>query len=1818
MAPTVVFVLGGPGAGKGTQCENLARDFPEICHLSAGDLLRAEQDDFLSPYGALISDCIRNGEIVPVEITISLLERAITENEETGKTLFLIDGFPRAMDQAKRFEKDLGPPKVVLYFECTEEQLIERLLKRGETSGRSDDNIESIRKRFVTFHQTSYPVIQSYQALKKVLTISSVDTPEKVYELTKVALSGAGILAYSAPSAGEVESPVETQIPAEKPLPPIEETVSVEEPVPITMPVLPVKESPQIEEEQTSVVAEISAAPAEKPIGDEDVPAIIVAASNDETPGEPVNLPVTQTQVTAPNDGIPAPPLVESVVGKDETLAGVEEEAETKAEEMVSNEEAPRTIAEHITTVEALGSTPATVENTVLIMDPVVAAKELASVEETTATPSELLAVIKNGPTAVEEDVTAGETSVAGTSSEVPVAVDEAKEEPSTVVEDAIVAPLRETANPAGDSAVPEVPTVDADQEVPVVAEPQVTAEDEAATEDVPAGDLEEAVVSDKEVSAAPLTIEEPIVTVETADPVEETADAEMSVAPHIPLSTEEDATVTEDLSATEVLPAKDEGAVVEEVPVAVEASAVEESVSETPIPATDTPAEKAGPAVGEELTEEKPAVIEEEAPSAESVTVEEAPIVEEVPVAVKASAVEESNSESPIIVTDTPTEETGPAVGEELTEVEPAVIEEEAPSAESVMVEDVPIPIEEATKEVAIAETAGETVAETAVDIPTVESPQVVEKILTEETADPIESDTMEEKLTPEVAPEPQKLSLRAASEPEESTPEAFLEREESTTAAAREPGSVLETVVEPESTEVAPTLEPEEASTSVEEPAAAVDSEAEAPAAREDVPEKADTLPSESQAVEDPILVASGIEEAPSAVPAELSEDAQTKTEVELFSETVVVPTLTIIDTDSVPVIETPGEEVTEKTSETVVELQRVDATEPVEDAATTITAQASEPVVLDDATTEIEGRVEEIATEYFHTTSAPPEESKGSLPPLIEEVIAPAEKLAGDIAPVEDIATIESAGEYVVPVEEEVVPQESTPEISSSGIENVITEGAVPESSTTLEQPASPSDAAMEPEALDASDKSQIVAPDVEVAVVEEEHAKLDEATLKIGQPVSETYVEPAADETPAAAFAESPQEEVEAKAVPSSVVSEVEFVASKASEGYVELDKAEASEPDATLREIHNSVQVEKVLGEEVMASIKVSDDPIASVEVETAVEMPPTSIIEPPEMVAVKSEDTPHETPEVDPASVPEAGEKTSTTESTVAALTAVAAGATAAVASVVRRETEPASASAPEETSIEENVVPKETPTDIPVIEDEPLVQEKPVAEEVSSAAVTSVTPAPTPEPIVITRKELPKPTVSKPKPNFGGPTLPTAISTEKPNWLKGSATTTKPSYLSSSGGYSSSSSYGASSVEKPKPSGKVSALIGKFSSYIEEKERAKDEFKRKPYVKGSVASSEAASSPPSSPFPSEDTYAPLLPEVITPANAPPTSNDPGTENPIEQPDSAVNKSTEAPTALPAEETSTSASVNPSVSEGTTKDDPEAAAEPAAGDAEPATADAEPPTIPTSDTEPATGDAEPTTVGSDDTARKVGSEVEVEEGILQIVGEGTALAAEPAGILAVEPAGDAKPEVIEDTVVPAVETSSPQVDGGQGDGDPATVAATEADGVPASTPKETIEKPDAETAALVVPADETVADAPTEAADMPPVADVPSADTVSGQPAAVDDKSVLSSQAITETVTPLFKEEAGESTVAAVAEASTDPMATAKVLTAASLPEGPSVTAEALAPSAAPKPAPAVASAPTSTGTAPATVKGKEKAAKAGKDKKKDKSCRNQ
>jgi adenylate kinase family enzyme len=111
---TVLFVLGGPGSGKGTQCDRIKARYEGVVHLSAGDLLRDEVKSG-STLGLKCGELMKEGKLVPMVVPITLLKNAMITSG--GKT-FLVDGFPRALDQAEAFEKDIMACKTVLFFDC--------------------------------------------------------------------------------------------------------------------------------------------------------------------------------------------------------------------------------------------------------------------------------------------------------------------------------------------------------------------------------------------------------------------------------------------------------------------------------------------------------------------------------------------------------------------------------------------------------------------------------------------------------------------------------------------------------------------------------------------------------------------------------------------------------------------------------------------------------------------------------------------------------------------------------------------------------------------------------------------------------------------------------------------------------------------------------------------------------------------------------------------------------------------------------------------------------------------------------------------------------------------------------------------------------------------------------------------------------------------------------------------------------------------------------------------------------------------------------------------------------------------------------------------------------------------------------------------------------------------------------------------------------------------------------------------------------------------------------------------------------------------
>ncbi|KAK6754861.1 hypothetical protein RB195_013688 [Necator americanus] len=177
----IFFIVGGPGSGKGTQCEKIVAKYG-LSHLSSGDLLRDEVKSG-SPRGAQLSKIMEAGELVPLEVVLDLIKEAMVKEVAKGSKGFLIDGYPREVKQGQQFEHEIQEAKSVIFFDVSDDILVERLLNRAKTSGRVDDNMETIKKRLHTFTTATAPVVDYYEKLKKLIRIKAQGTIDEIFSV---------------------------------------------------------------------------------------------------------------------------------------------------------------------------------------------------------------------------------------------------------------------------------------------------------------------------------------------------------------------------------------------------------------------------------------------------------------------------------------------------------------------------------------------------------------------------------------------------------------------------------------------------------------------------------------------------------------------------------------------------------------------------------------------------------------------------------------------------------------------------------------------------------------------------------------------------------------------------------------------------------------------------------------------------------------------------------------------------------------------------------------------------------------------------------------------------------------------------------------------------------------------------------------------------------------------------------------------------------------------------------------------------------------------------------------------------------------------------------------------------------------------------------------------------------------------------------------------------------------------------------------------------------------------------------------------------
>jgi len=176
-----VVIFGAPGSGKGTQSKLIAEKF-NLAHVSTGELCRRAIHNNTHE-GVIAKSYIDKGELVPDETIIDMLD-AFLEKLPIDKGI-IFDGFPRTVAQAEaliEIMKEHGTKvKVLLNLEVEKDELLSRLLKRAETEDRSDDNMETIKKRLEVYEQQTLPVIEFYRKLRLYKPIKGVGNIDDIF-----------------------------------------------------------------------------------------------------------------------------------------------------------------------------------------------------------------------------------------------------------------------------------------------------------------------------------------------------------------------------------------------------------------------------------------------------------------------------------------------------------------------------------------------------------------------------------------------------------------------------------------------------------------------------------------------------------------------------------------------------------------------------------------------------------------------------------------------------------------------------------------------------------------------------------------------------------------------------------------------------------------------------------------------------------------------------------------------------------------------------------------------------------------------------------------------------------------------------------------------------------------------------------------------------------------------------------------------------------------------------------------------------------------------------------------------------------------------------------------------------------------------------------------------------------------------------------------------------------------------------------------------------------------------------------------------------
>lgn len=185
-----LVIFGAPGSGKGTQSEFIIKEYG-LFHISTGEVLR----DHIArgtELGKIADSFISKGQLIPDELMIDILCDVLDSNPAAADGV-IFDGFPRTIHQAKALKEVLEKRgtqlNAVIGLEVEDEELIDRLIKRGKESGRSDDNLETIQQRLKVYHSQTSPLRDYYIEEGKYLSIKGSGSVTDIFETIKTAIA---------------------------------------------------------------------------------------------------------------------------------------------------------------------------------------------------------------------------------------------------------------------------------------------------------------------------------------------------------------------------------------------------------------------------------------------------------------------------------------------------------------------------------------------------------------------------------------------------------------------------------------------------------------------------------------------------------------------------------------------------------------------------------------------------------------------------------------------------------------------------------------------------------------------------------------------------------------------------------------------------------------------------------------------------------------------------------------------------------------------------------------------------------------------------------------------------------------------------------------------------------------------------------------------------------------------------------------------------------------------------------------------------------------------------------------------------------------------------------------------------------------------------------------------------------------------------------------------------------------------------------------------------------------------------------------------